>query len=57
MKHINRNVVLAHNASHGKWMVSLDCGHEFLCDHSVQEPGAVMACSKCEEEAEAEEDE
>ena len=54
MPHINRSVVMACNESHGKWRVRLDCGHSFLCSHDVTQPGAVMACPKCEE---AEEDE
>ncbi len=45
---VNRRVVLAYSMPHGKWFAQLDCGHEYVCDHSVTQPGMVMACEKCE---------
>jgi len=49
MKHINRKVIWAQNEpEYGKWRVRLECGHEYLCDHTVQSPGMVMACPQCE---------
>ncbi len=45
---INRRVELAYNMPLEKWFVRLECGHEYVCDHSVTRPGMVMACEKCE---------
>ena len=47
--HINRRVTEITEASHGKWRVELECGHEYLCDHSCQQPGAVTSCPQCED--------
>ena len=61
MVRVNRRVEMAANVPpHNKLRVKLECGHEFLCDHSVTKMGRitdcvgenrfVMACPKCEEE-------
>ena len=47
--HINRKIVEITEEGHGKWLMELECGHKYLCDHSCQQPGGVTSCSQCEE--------
>lgn len=50
---INGRIKDVEPAPRDKFRVRLECGHEYLCDFSCQQPGRVTACSQCEDEAEA----
>lgn len=43
-----RHLEGASSAPFDKWWARLDCGHEMLCDHAVDQPATSMRCPVCE---------